>query len=58
MDFLNHRKVGREGSGFQSIFLLSTLQCTVTHCRNYKRLREFEEMEISRQSCKGDFEYQ
>jgi hypothetical protein len=38
MDFLNHRKGGM-------VFLLSPLQCTVTHYRNCKRLREFEETE-------------
>jgi hypothetical protein len=27
-------------------------------CRNFKRLREFEETEISRQSCRGDCEWQ
>ena len=26
------------------------------HYRNCKRLREFEEIEISRQSCRGDYE--
>jgi hypothetical protein len=51
MDFSNHRKGGMV---FQQVFLLSTLQCTVTllveiHKRLYvfeeirKRLREFEE---------------
>ena len=44
MDFLNHR----EGDMvFQQVFLFSPLQCTVTLCRNSKRLREFEEIEIS-----------
>ncbi len=43
---------------FYQVFLLSPLQCTVMHCINCKRLREFEEIEISRQSCRGDFEYQ
>jgi hypothetical protein len=28
------------------------------HCRNCKRLREFEEIEILRQSNIGDFEHQ
>jgi hypothetical protein len=28
------------------------------NCRNCKRLREFEEKEISRQSCRGDCEKQ
>jgi hypothetical protein len=41
MDFLNHR----EGGGvLYQFFLLSPLQCTVTLCRNCKRLREFEEL--------------
>jgi hypothetical protein len=39
------------------VFLLSPLQCN-GNCRNFKRLREFEEMESSRQSCGDDFEYQ
>jgi hypothetical protein len=46
MDLLNHR----EGSvvWFSIRFsLLPLLQCTVTHCRNCKRLREFKEIEIS-----------
>jgi hypothetical protein len=46
MAFLNHR----EGSvvWFSIRFsLLPLLHCTVTHCRNCKRLREFEEIEIS-----------
>jgi hypothetical protein len=47
MDFLNHRE---GGVVFYQVFLLSPLQCTVTNCRNCKRLREFEETEISRQS--------
>jgi hypothetical protein len=47
MHFLNHR----EGNMvFYQGFLLSPLQCTLMHYRNYKRLREFEEIEISRQS--------
>jgi hypothetical protein len=48
MDFLNHR----EGDVvFYQVFLLSLFQCTVTLWRNCKRLREFEEIEISRQGC-------
>jgi len=39
-------------------FFLSPLQCTVLHYRNCKKLREFEEIEISRQSFKGDSELQ
>ncbi len=53
MGFLPHR-VG--GAVFYQVFLLSPLQCTVMRCRNFKRLREFEEIEISKQSCRGDFE--
>jgi hypothetical protein len=34
------------------------LQCTVTERGNCKRLREFEEIGISRQSCRGDCEKQ
>jgi hypothetical protein len=49
MEFLNHRE---RGMVFYQVFLLSPLQCTVTHYRISKRLREFEEIEISRQSCK------
>jgi hypothetical protein len=33
-----------------SSFLLHSV-CKVTHYRNCKRLREFEKIEISRQSC-------
>ncbi len=29
---------------FYQVFLLSSLQCTVTNCRNFKRLREVEEI--------------
>jgi hypothetical protein len=44
MDFLNHRE---GGMFFYKVFLLSPLQCTVNelYSRNYKRLREFEEIE-------------
>jgi hypothetical protein len=48
MDFLNHREGGKV---FYRVFLLSPLQCTVMNSRNCKRLREFEEIEISKQSC-------
>ncbi len=51
MDFF--KPYGR-GCGFLSCFLPSPLQCTVTHWRNCKRLREFKEIEISRQSCRDD----
>jgi hypothetical protein len=30
---------------FYQIFLISPIQCTVTHCRNCKRLCDFEEKE-------------
>jgi hypothetical protein len=51
MDFLNHR----EGVLF-SIRFSSFLRYSVQglNRRNCKRLREFEEIEISRQSCRGD----
>jgi hypothetical protein len=55
MDFLSHRE---GGVVFHQVFLIFPLQCTVTHCRNCKRLREFEEIETSRQSCRGDCEQQ
>jgi hypothetical protein len=42
MDFLNHREGGMV---FYQVFLLSHLQCTITNCRNGKRLRESEEIE-------------
>ncbi len=54
MDLLNYSKGGDIVFRFQ-VFLLSPLQCTVTHCGNCKRLSEFEEIEISRHSCIGDF---
>ncbi len=53
MDFLNH---GEGGVVFYQVFLRSPLQCILTDCRNCKRLREFEGIEISRQSCRGDCE--
>ncbi len=54
MDFSNH---GKGGLVFDQVFLLSPLQCTVTElCRNCKWLRQFEEREISRQSCRGNCE--
>jgi hypothetical protein len=43
---------------FYQVFILSPLQCTVTNCRNCKRLREFEEIEILSQSCRGYFQWQ
>ncbi len=51
MDFLNHRERGVVLSQFS---LLSPLQCKVRQNRNCKRSREFEEIEISMQSCRGD----
>jgi hypothetical protein len=51
MDFLNHREGGMV---FYHVFLLSPSQCPITNCGNCKRLREFVEIEISRQSCIGD----
>ncbi len=53
MAFLNHRD---GGVGFIQVFLLSPLLCTVTHYRKCMRLREFEEIEISMQSCRDDYE--
>jgi hypothetical protein len=53
MDFVNHRKGGMV---FYQVFLLSYLQCSVNERGNCKRLPEFEETEISRQSCRGDCE--
>jgi hypothetical protein len=44
MDFLNNREGGVVF--YQDFFLSSSSQCTVTHYRNCKRLREFEEIEI------------
>jgi hypothetical protein len=56
MDFLSHRE---GGVVFYQVFLLSPLQYSETlYCRNCKRLREFEEIEISRESCRGDCEQQ
>ncbi len=55
MDFLNHRE---GGVVLYQFFLLSPLQYTVAHNRNCKRLREFEEKEISMQSCRSDCEQQ
>jgi hypothetical protein len=53
--FLNHNEGGMV---FYQVSLLSPLQCTVTqlYCRNCKRLREFEEIEVSRQSYREDCE--
>ncbi len=55
MDFSKHKKVGMV---FCQVFHLSPLQCKVKKCRNCKRLREFEEKEISRKCCRGDCEWQ
>jgi hypothetical protein len=54
MIFLNHREWGVA----LSVFLLSPSQFTVMHYINCRRLREFEEIEISMQSCRGDSELQ
>jgi hypothetical protein len=51
-----HIEVSVRGVVFYQAFLLSPLQCTVMHHRNCKRLLEFEEIKISRQSCRGDCE--
>jgi hypothetical protein len=48
LDFLNHWE---GGTVFYQVFLFSPLQCTVTDSRNCERLRELEEIEISRQDC-------
>ncbi len=54
MDFLNHRE---GGTVFYQVFLVSPLRCTVTELyRNCKRLHEFEEIQMSSQSCTGDCE--
>ncbi len=34
----------KEGAVFYQVFLLTPLQCAVMHCRNHKRLRQFEEI--------------
>jgi hypothetical protein len=52
VNFLSHRE---GGTVFYQRFLFSPLQCTVT-ARNCKKLCEFEETEISRQSCRDDCE--
>jgi hypothetical protein len=39
MDFLNRSE---EGVVFHQVFFLSCLQCTLTHCKNCKELRELE----------------
>jgi hypothetical protein len=46
MDFLNHRE---GGMGLHQVFLPFLLQCIATNSRNCRRLREFEEIEISKQ---------
>jgi hypothetical protein len=51
--FLNHWE---GGVVCYQVFLLSPLQCTVTHYKNCKRLREFEEIEISLQSGRDNSE--
>jgi hypothetical protein len=49
MDFLE------EGMVFYQVFLISPVRFTVTHCRNCKRLREFEEMKSQGEAIEGDF---
>jgi hypothetical protein len=44
MEFLNHGGGGMVSIRFSSFLIY----------RNCKRLREFEEIDISRQSCRGD----
>jgi hypothetical protein len=41
---------------FFQVFLLSPLQCTVAELQKLQEvaLHEFEEIQISRQSCRGD----
>jgi hypothetical protein len=41
------RSLHGRGYGFFQVFLLSPLQCVVYERKNCKRLREFEEIEIS-----------
>ncbi len=55
LDFLNQKE---GGVPFYQVLLRSPLQCTVTNWRNCKRLREFEEIEVSRQRSRGDCKYQ
>jgi hypothetical protein len=57
MDFLNHRDRGYAFlSGFPPFSF--TVYSNCMNSSNSKRLREFEEIEISRQSFRGDREYQ
>jgi hypothetical protein len=49
MDFLNHMEEGMIFYQFSS-FLLYSVQ--ILNSRNCDRLREFEEVEISSQSCR------
>jgi hypothetical protein len=51
MDFLNHSE---RGYGFLSGFPPFFFTVYNKNSRNCKRLREFEEIEISRQSLRGD----
>jgi hypothetical protein len=53
MDFLNHREGGMVflvSISFSSLLLCSVQQM---NARNCKRLREFEEIEISRRKCRA-----
>ncbi len=51
MDFLNHREGGM-------VFLSGFPPFSFTVYSNCKRLPEFEEIEISMQSFRGDYEWQ
>jgi hypothetical protein len=55
MDFLYHREGGMV---FTSVFppFSFTVYSNVPVYRSCKRLREFEEIEISTESCRGDSE--
>ncbi len=53
---LNHMEGAQGGIVFYQVFLLSPLSVQYLNCRNCKNLREFEEIEISRQSFRGDCE--
>jgi hypothetical protein len=53
MDFLNHR----EGDMvFYQVFSFLLYSVQQLKCRNCRSFSEFEEIEISRQSCRGDCE--
>jgi hypothetical protein len=52
MDFLNHREGGMV---FYQVLLLSRLQCTLTNCRNCKRLRKFEDVNSMEENSEAFF---